>query len=55
MKPKPRVRAKRKTTRQPLASPRPAAGRPRVIGLGRFASGVLDLGSNKKHLRGFGS
>jgi hypothetical protein len=25
-----------------------------VIGLGRFRSGVTDLGSNKKHLRGFG-
>jgi hypothetical protein len=25
-----------------------------VIGLGRFCSGVSDLGSNKKHLRGFG-
>ena len=26
----------------------------RVVGAGRFASGVSDLGSNKKHLRGFG-
>jgi hypothetical protein len=26
----------------------------RVIGIGRFASQVPDLGSNKKHLRGFG-
>ncbi len=25
-----------------------------VIGLGKFCSGVRDLGSNKKHLRGFG-
>ena len=25
-----------------------------VIGLGRFCSGVPDLGSNKKHLCGFG-
>ena len=25
-----------------------------IIGLGKFASGVLDLGSNKKHLRGYG-
>jgi hypothetical protein len=25
-----------------------------VIGLGEFRSGVHDLGSNKKHLRGFG-
>jgi hypothetical protein len=32
-------------------------GRPsrkRVIGIGRFASRVPDLGSNKKHLQGFG-
>jgi hypothetical protein len=28
--------------------------RKRVIGVGRFASGVPDLGSNKKHLQGFG-
>jgi len=26
----------------------------RVIGVGRFASGVPDLGSNKKRLQGFG-
>jgi hypothetical protein len=26
----------------------------KVIGVGRFASGVPDLGSNKKRLRGFG-
>jgi len=25
-----------------------------VIGLGRFSSGVTDLGSNKEHLRDFG-
>jgi hypothetical protein len=25
-----------------------------VIGLGKFKSGVSDLGSNKKHLRNFG-
>jgi hypothetical protein len=25
-----------------------------VIGMGKFRSGVPDLGSNKKHLRGFG-
>ena len=30
------------------------ASRKRVIGIGRFASQVPDLGSNKKHLRGFG-
>ena len=27
----------------------------RVIGVGRFASGHRDLGSNKEHLRGFGT
>ena len=26
----------------------------KVVGIGRSASGVPDLGSNKKHLRGFG-
>jgi ribbon-helix-helix CopG family protein len=31
-----------------------AGGGPRVIGIGRFQSGVADLGSNKTHLRGFG-
>ncbi len=29
-------------------------GRARIIGLGRFSSGVKDLGSNKRHLEGFG-
>ncbi|MFN0051787.1 MAG: hypothetical protein ACKV0T_06330 [Planctomycetales bacterium] len=28
--------------------------RKKVIGLGRFESGVPDLGTNKKHLKGFG-
>jgi hypothetical protein len=28
--------------------------RPGVIGLGAFASGIRDLGSNKRHLEGFG-
>ena len=32
----------------------PSGGGPRVIGVGRFASGVPDLGSNKAHLKGFG-
>lgn len=31
-----------------------AASGPRVIGIGRFASGVRDLGSNKAHLKRFG-
>jgi hypothetical protein len=26
----------------------------KMVGVGKFASGVRDLGSNKKHLRGFG-
>jgi hypothetical protein len=30
------------------------SGRPRLIGLARFASGQPDLGSNKRHLAGFG-
>jgi hypothetical protein len=25
-----------------------------IIGLGKFSSGISDLGSNNKHLRGFG-
>jgi len=29
-------------------------GRRRVAGLGRFSSGIPDLGSNKTHLKGFG-
>jgi hypothetical protein len=34
-----------------------AAAQPKsrkIVGLGKFSSGVSDLGSNKKHLRGFG-
>ena len=31
-----------------------APSRTKVIGLGRFASGKPDLGSNEKHLKGFG-
>ncbi len=26
----------------------------KIVGLGKFSSGVRDLGSNKDHLRGFG-
>jgi hypothetical protein len=26
----------------------------RIVGLGQFSSGVRDLGSNKRHLKGFG-
>ncbi len=35
-----------------LSNPEPE--RPRIIGLGKFSSGVPDLGTNKKHLDGFG-
>lgn len=31
-----------------------AAPKKKIIGLGKFDSGVADLGSNKKHLEGFG-
>jgi len=31
-----------------------AKGRPGIVGLGAFASGVRDLASNKRHLDGFG-
>lgn len=37
-----------------LAAANPANGRPRIAGLGKFASGVADLGSSKKRLKGFG-
>jgi hypothetical protein len=29
-------------------------GKRKIIGLGKFASGIRELGSNKKHLKGFG-
>jgi hypothetical protein len=32
----------------------PRLGRRKIVGLGRFRSGKPDLGSNKKHLEGFG-
>jgi len=28
--------------------------RAKIVGVGRFASGLPDLGSSKKHLKGFG-
>lgn len=28
--------------------------RRKIVGVGRFASGIADLGSNKKHLKGYG-
>jgi ppGpp synthetase/RelA/SpoT-type nucleotidyltranferase len=30
------------------------AGKRKIVGLGKFKSDVSDLGSNKKHLKGFG-
>ena len=37
-----------------LAAIHPPAKRPKIAGIGEFASGIPDLGSNKKHLKGFG-
>ena len=37
-----------------LEEERSTSRRPRIVGLGKFASPVTDLGSSKRHLRGFG-
>jgi len=37
-----------------MASSQLPARRPRVTGMGKFSSGVSDLGSNKRHLKDFG-
>ena len=37
-----------------LAACHPRGGRSKIIGLGKFRSGIPDLGSNKEHLKGFG-
>jgi Ribbon-helix-helix protein, copG family len=37
-----------------LAENGPRARRHRIVGVGKFASKVTDLGSSKRHLRGFG-
>lgn len=37
-----------------LAETVPAPAGIHVVGVGRFSSGVRDLGSNKRHLAGFG-
>jgi hypothetical protein len=37
-----------------LAATHPAGARPRIAGMGKFASEVRDLGSNPEHLKGFG-
>ncbi|MBI1897081.1 MAG: hypothetical protein HYZ57_06005 [Acidobacteria bacterium] len=39
---------------QLLASVAAGDGETRIIGLGKFDSGIADLGSDKKHLGGFG-
>jgi hypothetical protein len=35
-----------------LAASQPKS--PKIVGLGKFSSGIPDLGSNKKHLKDFG-
>jgi hypothetical protein len=37
-----------------LAACQPAPAEKKIIGLGKFRSGISDLGSNKRHLKGFG-
>jgi hypothetical protein len=37
-----------------MAAAHPAIRNRRIAGLGQFSSGKPDLGSNKKHLKGFG-
>jgi len=37
-----------------LAACYPSKGARKIIGLGKFASGIPDLGSNKEHMKGFG-
>jgi hypothetical protein len=37
-----------------MASSHLPAGHRRIAGIGKFSSGVSDLATNKKHLRGFG-
>ena len=38
-----------------LAAAQPGSERRTIAGMGKFSSKVSDLGSNKKHLAGFGS
>jgi hypothetical protein len=38
-----------------LAATHPPVGRPKISGIGKFSSGLADLGANKKHLKGFGA
>lgn len=37
-----------------MASSHLPAERPHIVGMGKFSSGISDLGSDKKHLKGFG-
>ena len=37
-----------------LAAITPSRGARSIVGVGKFESGIKDLGSNKKHLKGFG-
>ena len=37
-----------------LAASQPLSARPKIAGMGEFSSGIADLGSNRKHLKGFG-
>jgi hypothetical protein len=37
-----------------LAASQQDLGRPKIIGVGKFSSRRSDLGSNEKHLQGFG-
>jgi hypothetical protein len=37
-----------------LAACQQAPAEKKITGLGQFRSGIADLGSNKRHLRGFG-
>lgn len=37
-----------------LAACYPGTGPRKIIGLGKFASGISDLGSNKEHMKDFG-
>ena len=44
----------RRAIRSLAVLPHPRGG-PKVVGVGRFASGIRDLGSNKARLKGFGA
>jgi hypothetical protein len=37
-----------------MAASHPVAGRPRIMGMGKFSSRVPDLGSKQRYLMGFG-